>query len=96
MAATDKQKQSLYFPDEMLREIVTEANRLDRSLSWIVQHAWRQAREGVRKFPSAEPRGGAEPERPPADARSASADRRQPSTQVREFLRGQFDSELTS
>jgi len=38
---TDKRKQSLYFPEEMLREIEHEAQRLDRSLSWVVQHAWR-------------------------------------------------------
>ncbi len=37
-------KQSLYFPEEMLREIMSESNRLDRSLSWTVQQAWRLAR----------------------------------------------------
>jgi uncharacterized small protein (TIGR04563 family) len=52
MAATDKRKQSLYFPDEMLREIQDEANRLDRSLSWIVQQAWRMARNEITRFPS--------------------------------------------
>jgi len=41
---SDSRKQSLYFPGEMLREIQREAVRLDRSLSWIVQHAWRTAR----------------------------------------------------
>ena len=40
MAGTDKRKQSLYFPEDMLREIQEEANRQDRSLSWIVQQAW--------------------------------------------------------
>jgi uncharacterized small protein (TIGR04563 family) len=52
MAATDKRKQSLYFPDEMLKEIQDEANRLDRSLSWIVQQAWRMARSEITRFPS--------------------------------------------
>ena len=52
MAATDKRKQSLYFPDEMLREIQDEANRLDRSLSWVVQQAWRLARNEITRFPS--------------------------------------------
>ena len=33
MAGTEKQKQSLYFPEETLREIMKEAIRLDRSLS---------------------------------------------------------------
>ena len=41
MAAADKRKQSLYFPEDMLKEIQDEANRQDRSLSWIVQQAWR-------------------------------------------------------
>lgn len=52
MANTDKRKQSLYFPEEMLKEIQDEANRQDRSLSWIVQQAWRIARTEIVRFPS--------------------------------------------
>jgi uncharacterized small protein (TIGR04563 family) len=52
MAGTDKRKQSLYFPEDMLREIQEEANRQDRSLSWIVQQAWRVARTEIARFPS--------------------------------------------
>ncbi len=52
MKRTDKRKQSLYFPEEMLKEIQHEANRQDRSLSWIVQQAWRIAREEIKRFPS--------------------------------------------
>lgn len=52
MANTDKRKQSLYFPEEMLKEIQDEANRQDRSLSWIVQQAWRIARSEITRFPS--------------------------------------------
>jgi uncharacterized small protein (TIGR04563 family) len=48
---TDKRKQSLYFPEEMLREIQEEATRQDRSLSWIVQQAWRTARARIAKMP---------------------------------------------
>ncbi len=48
---TDKRKQSLYFPEDMLREIQEEATRQDRSLSWIVQQAWRSARAQVAKMP---------------------------------------------
>lgn len=48
---TDKRKQSLYFPEEMLLEIQAEANRQDRSLSWIMQHAWRAARAQIAKMP---------------------------------------------
>jgi len=52
MSATDKRKQSLYFPESMLQEIQKEAARLDRSLSWIVQRAWKTARLEIRKIPS--------------------------------------------
>ncbi len=48
----DKRKQSLYFPEEMLTDIKREALRQDRSLSWIVQQAWRLARDDIKKFPS--------------------------------------------
>ena len=36
----------------MLREIQEEANRQDRSLSWIVQQAWKIARAEIMRFPS--------------------------------------------
>ena len=50
----DKRKQSLYFPEDMLAEIQAEADRQDRSLSWIVQRAWKIARLEIFKAPSAE------------------------------------------
>jgi uncharacterized small protein (TIGR04563 family) len=49
---SDKRKQSLYFPESMLEEIKEEAARLDRSLSWIVQRAWKIARVEIKKLPS--------------------------------------------
>ncbi len=54
MAGTDKRKQSLYFPEEMLKEIGLEATRQDRSLSWIVQKAWKVARKDIMNMPSVE------------------------------------------
>jgi uncharacterized small protein (TIGR04563 family) len=48
MAGSDKRKQSLYFP----KEIQEEAARQDRSLSWIVQKAWKIARREIMKYPS--------------------------------------------
>ena len=48
---SDSRKQSLYFPEEMLREIQQQALRLDRSLSWIVQQAWRAARAHLASIP---------------------------------------------
>ena len=52
MGRSDKRKQSLYFPEDMLQEIQAEAARQDRSLSWIVQKAWKIARKDIRKYPS--------------------------------------------
>jgi uncharacterized small protein (TIGR04563 family) len=46
-------KQSLYFPEDMLQEMQREARRQDRSLSWIVQQAWKLARSELKKIPSA-------------------------------------------
>lgn len=55
-------KQSLYFPEDMLLEMQREARRQDRSLSWIVQQAWKLARSELKRIPSANdvitPRGG--------------------------------------
>ncbi len=51
-SGSDKRKQSLYFPEAMLQEIKDEAARLDRSLSWVVQRAWKLARTEVKKLPS--------------------------------------------
>ncbi|HVI96664.1 MAG TPA: TIGR04563 family protein [Anaeromyxobacter sp.] len=96
MASTDKQKQSLYFPEDMLREIMAESVRLDRSLSWTVQQAWRVARAELRRFPAMGERPQAGPQRAPVRAgeeRRADGGER-PSAQVLEFLRGKFDREL--
>lgn len=48
---SDARKQSLYFQEELLRQMQDEAIRLDRSVSWVVQRAWRLARDRVAKFP---------------------------------------------
>lgn len=52
MSGTDNRKQSLYFPEDMLEEIQREAVRQDRSISWIVQQAWKVARGDIKKMPS--------------------------------------------
>lgn len=49
---TDKRKQSFYFQEDMLQDIREEAARLDRSLSWVVQRAWKVARADIAKLPS--------------------------------------------
>ena len=52
MSTTDHRKQSLYFPEDMLGEIQREAERQDRSMSWIVQQAWKLARGEMKRIPS--------------------------------------------
>ena len=59
---TDKRKQSLYFPESMLQEIKEEAARLDRSLSWVVQRAWKISRLEIKKLPSVNEVEGADDE----------------------------------
>ena len=46
-----KKKLTLYFPEDMLEETKLEAARQDRSISWIIQTAWRIAREDMRRYP---------------------------------------------
>jgi uncharacterized small protein (TIGR04563 family) len=48
-----KKKVTLYFNAGVLEETQREAIRQDRSISWIIQAAWRHAREEVRKLPAA-------------------------------------------
>ncbi len=51
-AKTDKRKQSVYFPVDMLEEIQREALRQDRTVSWIIQRSWKVAREEILSYPS--------------------------------------------
>jgi uncharacterized small protein (TIGR04563 family) len=57
VSKSDKRKQSLYFPETMLDEIQKEAQRLQRSMSWVVQRAWKHARREIKTLP-----GSNEPE----------------------------------
>jgi uncharacterized small protein (TIGR04563 family) len=55
---SDKRKQSLYFPEVMLEEIQKEAQRLQRSMSWVVQRAWKHARKEIKGIPGSNEPGG--------------------------------------
>lgn len=46
-----KKKMTLYLPEELLNEMRQEALRQDRSLSWIMEAAWKVARERLREMP---------------------------------------------
>ena len=50
----DKRKQSLYFTTEVIREIEVQAKRLDRSMSWVVQYAWKHGKAALERLPSME------------------------------------------
>jgi len=57
-SGSDKRKQSLYFPETMLEDIKAEAKRLNRSLSWVVQRAWKVARRELKNLPGVNDVGG--------------------------------------
>jgi uncharacterized small protein (TIGR04563 family) len=48
-----KKKVTLYFNAGVLEETQREAIRQDRSISWIIQAAWRLSRDEVRRLPGA-------------------------------------------
>ena len=73
MPTTDHRKQSLYFPEDMLEEIQQEAGRQDRSLSWVVQQAWKVARAEIRRMPSVNDVIGSQPSPMPAAATSTTS-----------------------
>ncbi len=52
---SQKRKVTLYFNAAMLAETQKEALRQDRSISWIIQAAWRIARDAVKQMPSTVP-----------------------------------------
>ena len=47
----DKHRQSFYLPETMLDEIRIEAKRLNRSVSWVVQRAWKLAKRELGTLP---------------------------------------------
>jgi len=80
-----KRKVTLYFNSGMLAETQREAIRQDRSVSWIIQAAWKHARDEVRRLPgigvlpapvAAPVEASVEPVRPAAVASANGAPRR--------------------
>lgn len=67
--SSQKKKVTLYFNAGMLAETQKEALRQDRSVSWIIQAAWRLAREEIRQtpgvIPGAAPQAGLDDTTPP-------------------------------
>jgi len=50
----DPRKQYLYLDATVQAEVVAEARRIDRSRSWVIQRAWKIAREQIKKMPGFE------------------------------------------
>jgi len=50
--AGPSRRQALYFPAEMLEELQHESHRQDRSISWLIQQAWKIGRAEMRRMPS--------------------------------------------
>ena len=52
MGSGRTRRQALYFPGDMLVELQGEACRQDRSISWLIQQAWKVAYNELQKIPS--------------------------------------------
>lgn len=52
MGQAQTRRQALYFPSDMLGELQGEAKRQDRSISWLIQQAWKIARSELKRIPS--------------------------------------------
>lgn len=50
---SDKRKPCLMLPADVVEEMRKEGKRLERSLSWLAQQAWRIARAELRAMPAA-------------------------------------------
>jgi uncharacterized small protein (TIGR04563 family) len=99
MGGNDKRKQSLYFPEDMLDEITRESVRLDRSLSWVVQRAWRVASRELGKFPSMNDLVAVPASNTPRDwpapapeTPAAAVPEPEAGSQVSEFLKRKYDN----
>lgn len=52
-----RKKLTLYMSEELVRETKQEALRQDRSMSWIMEVAWKIARERLQKMPGVDEYG---------------------------------------
>jgi uncharacterized small protein (TIGR04563 family) len=44
-------KVSIYFPDDMIKDLINERRRTDRSVSWLVIRAWKLAKKEIKALP---------------------------------------------
>ena len=50
--ANSKHKMTVYVPDNVFDEMRLEAERQERSVSWLVEHAWKLSRGQVKTYPT--------------------------------------------
>ena len=50
--ANSKHKMTVYVPDNVFDEMRLEAERQERSVSWLVEHAWKLSRTQVKTYPT--------------------------------------------
>lgn len=48
---SDPRKVSVYFEEELIREMRAQARRTDRSVSWLLRRAWMAYRERAKAIP---------------------------------------------
>lgn len=51
MRSIQRLQRTVRLPPEWIREIEDEARRLGRSYSWVVQEAWRLAKDRIARMP---------------------------------------------
>lgn len=49
-----KKKLTLYVSEDLLQETKIEALRQDRSISWLLEQAWRMSKERLQNIPGVE------------------------------------------
>jgi len=47
-----KTKLTVYVPEDIFAEMKAEADRQDRTVSWMVEHCWKLARSKMQSYPS--------------------------------------------
>lgn len=45
-------RKSLYIPQNIMDELTREAARLDRSIAWLLQHAWKLSKKSISALPT--------------------------------------------
>jgi uncharacterized small protein (TIGR04563 family) len=49
--AVAKRKVSIYLPDQILEEVKEQSLRQDRSVSWLLQRAWKLSKSTIQSYP---------------------------------------------